>query len=223
MLSAADTVALVLALAGPPAVALVSARLDRAEEGLGAKLVGQACLAGLAAVTVWWVMGPLGLSPAALGLHTPGPSTLLYGAGMTAFFVFALGPVLLRLPRWLGFGGFERTLAQLAKLPVWYLCLAVVVGGVVEELLYRGVALAILADAGVASALAAIIVVCAFSLAHWPMWGPGPAMTTVISGACLTAFFLWHRDLVANMIAHIGTDFVGIVLGPMMARVKRRG
>ncbi len=56
--------------------------------------------------------------------------------------------------------------------------------------------------------------------AHVPMWGWGPALTTVVSGAVATVFYIWRRDLVAIMIAHVVTDLAGIVIIPYLTPVK---
>lgn len=213
---------LVLALAGPAAIGLIGSRPSARAGGLPMLVLCQGLLLTLGAGCLWLTLGPLGRSAPDLGVVAPGWGTLIWGTAMAALFVLVLGPILLRLPGWFGLPGFDETLAGLAKLPVWYLGLAVIVGGTVEEVLYCGVGLGILIPAGVAPAIAAGLIVIAFALAHLPMWGPGPALTTALSGICLTLFFLWHGDLLANVLAHVATDFVGIVLGPLMVMLRRR-
>lgn len=218
MVEAATLVGLLLALAGPSLIAL----LGRGSYTLGSLLLGQALLAGLAAaviaIVLLWEEQPL----SSIGLRRPGWSTLAWGAGMAAFFILLLGPLLLRLPGWLGLAGFAPTLARLSSLPLWYLVLAVLVGGVAEEILYRGYALERLGVLLGSPWLAGLIVVLLFGLAHISLWGIGPALTTTISGAALTLFFLWHGDLLANIVAHVATDFAGIVLHPLLRRLKRQ-
>ncbi|MEM8550928.1 MAG: CPBP family intramembrane glutamic endopeptidase [Pseudomonadota bacterium] len=214
ILSPTEAVTLVIALAGPPLVALIGRR----SEGVRPFMLCQILLVALATIALWCALGPLSLSAAALGLRVPDLATVAFAAAMTGFFVVVLGPILMRLPAVLGLRGFDDGLRTLARLPVWSLCVAVAVGGIAEEVLYRGVALAILTDAGLGSLAAAARVVSAFAVAHVPLGGIGPALTTAVSGAALTGFYLWHGDLVANMLAHVATDFVGIVLGPLMTR-----
>ncbi len=218
MVEAATLVGLLLALAGPSLIAL----LGRGSYTLGSLLLGQALLAGLAAaviaIVLLWEEQPL----SSIGLRPPGWSTLAWGAGMAAFFILLLGPLLLRLPGWLGLAGFAPTLARLSSLPLWYLVLAVLVGGVVEEILYRGYALERLGVLLGSPWLAGLIVVLLFGLAHIPLWGIGPALTTTISGGALTLFFLWHGDLLANIVAHVAPDFAGLVLHPLLRALKRQ-
>jgi dimethylglycine dehydrogenase len=78
-----------------------------------------------------------------------------------------------------------------------------------------------LQELGLAPWAAGMLVVLACATAHLPMWGPGPAITTAISGACLTLFYRLHGDQLANVIDHVATDCMGIVLGPLLA--SRRG
>jgi membrane protease YdiL (CAAX protease family) len=217
-----ETSTVALALAGPAAIGLIGSRPGARATGLPLLLFCQGLLVALGAVCLWVTLVPLGRDPSALGILPPGWGTLFCGGAIAALFVLVVGPLLLRLPGWLGLQGFGATLGGMAKLPVWYLGLAVIVGGTVEELLYRGVALGILIPAGVAPAIAAAVVIVAFALAHLPMWGPGPALTTALSGSCLTLFFLLHGDLLANVLAHVATDFVGIVLGPLVATLRRQ-
>lgn len=211
-----------LALAGPPLIAVYGTRTSARPAALSTNLLCQAMLLGLVALVL--VLFNFGgrYSLSSIGFQAPDLGTLLWAAGMAAFFILALGPVLMRLPHWLGLSGFEATLSDLSRLPVWYLIIAVLIGGAAEEILYRGVALAILTSLLGDAYVAAAVIVLAFGLAHLPLWGPGPALTTVISGAALTVFFLWHGDLFANIIAHVVTDFVGIVLGPLREALRRR-
>ena len=87
------------------------------------------------------------------------------------------------------------------KLPLWLIALIVFRAGVVEELFYRGYAIERLRMVGLGRFWSVIIPLIIFSFAHWS----GGAVNTLIAlaaGAILTAFYLWRRDLVANMIGH---------------------
>jgi membrane protease YdiL (CAAX protease family) len=208
-------------LAGPAAIAWASEA-----KALGAPLVvamaAQAALlllagAILAAALLWQ-----GLEPASLGLKSPTWGTLWHGLALAALFVLGLGPVLMRLPAWLGLRGFQLGFERLARLPTWYLYLAVLVGGIVEELLYRGYAFDRLQLWTGSAWLAGSISVGAFALAHLPLWGPGPALTLSVSGAVLTGAYAWHGDLLANILAHVLTDALGILAGVRAAaRISR--
>jgi membrane protease YdiL (CAAX protease family) len=211
-----------IAMLGPAAIALYGTRVAARPGTLRTNLTCQAMLAALVGAILSIVVLAENRPLASLGLRWPSVSTFLWALGMSVFLIGVLGPVLLRLPVWLGLPDFERTLADLARLPVWYLAVAVIIGGIAEEILYRGYALERLTAFLGNGWLAGALVVALFGVAHIPLWGVGPALTTMVSGAALTAFFLWHGDLVANILAHVATDFVGIVLGPLLMAARRR-
>jgi membrane protease YdiL (CAAX protease family) len=146
--------------------------------------------------------------------------TIVWGLVLAAFFMYVFAPVAYWALTRFNLGGFESGLAKTAALPVWYLAISVVFGGISEELLYRGYAIERLAMLTGSYGLAGAISVGIFGLAHIPLWGWGPALTTVVSGTIATAFYIWQRDLVAIIIAHVITDFAGIVVMPYLARTK---
>jgi len=50
-----------------------------------------------------------------------------------------------------------------------------------------------------------------FSLGHYT-GGSANVLIALVVGGILTAFYLWRRDLVANILAHTLVDFVANVL-----------
>jgi hypothetical protein len=183
-----------------------------ARDSLAAGLTCQAALVALV------------LATAALGGARPAAPTWLspfYGVALAALFVRVLGPWLMRLPARLGLAGFERGLASTAPLPTAYLVLAVLVGGCAEEWLYRAYGFERASALFGSEWLGGAFVVTAFGVAHLPMWGLGPSLTTLISGALFTAFYAWRRDLCALVIAHVATDFVGLVVATRFSASPR--
>ena len=100
---------------------------------------------------------------------------------------------------------------QLTRLPVWLLTLTCVRAGVGEELFYRGYAIERLQALGLSRFWAAAIPILIFSVGHWTS-GWQNVVTAFIVGSVLAAFYLWRRDLLANMIAHFLVDFIGVVV-----------
>ena len=85
-------------------------------------------------------------------------------------------------------------------------------------MLYRGYAIERLVDLTGSYLVASAVSVIAFGLAHVPMWGLAAAATTIASGGILTGIYIWRRDLVALILAHIATDVCGLVIAPQLAR-----
>ena len=101
--------------------------------------------------------------------------------------------------------------AALAKLPLWLVTVIVLRAGVLEELFYRGYAIERLEALGLNRFWAGTIPLFIFGVAHWT-GGWANIVIALVLGAVLTLFYLWRRDLVANMIGHFAVDFIGNVL-----------
>jgi membrane protease YdiL (CAAX protease family) len=99
----------------------------------------------------------------------------------------------------------------LGRLPVALVFLIALRAGIVEELFFRGYALERLQAIGCGRLLASAIPIAIFGLGHWT-GGYASVLVALTLGVILTAFYLWRRDLVANMIGHWLVDFVGTVL-----------
>src|SRR5213083_1320403 len=101
--------------------------------------------------------------------------------------------------------------AAFEKLPLWLITLIVLRAGVVEELFYRGYAIERLRMIGLGPFWSFTIPLVIFSLVHWS-GGAANILIAFAAGIILTGFYLWRRDLVANMIGHGLVDFVANVL-----------
>lgn len=100
---------------------------------------------------------------------------------------------------------------NMARLPVWLLVVIVLRAGFVEELCYRGYPIERLQELGLSKFWAAAIPLIVFAGAHWTGGWPQIAIAFAL-GAILAAFYLWRRDLVANIFAHALVDFLTVVL-----------
>jgi membrane protease YdiL (CAAX protease family) len=101
--------------------------------------------------------------------------------------------------------------ATFEKLPLWLITLIVFRAGVVEELFYRGYAIERLRMIGLGRFWSVTVLLVIFSLGHWS-GGAANILIAFVAGIILTGFYLWRRDLVANMIGHGTVDFVANVL-----------
>jgi membrane protease YdiL (CAAX protease family) len=101
--------------------------------------------------------------------------------------------------------------AAFEKLPLWLITAIVFRAGVAEELFYRGYAIERLQSIGLNRFWSVVIPLVIFSLGHWS-GGAANILIAFAAGLILTGFYLWRRDLVANMIGHGLVDFVANVL-----------
>ena len=109
-----------------------------------------------------------------------------------------------------GYTGGELGKAM-GRLPLWLVSLIVLRAGVVEELCYRGYAIERLHTLGLPRGVAAAVPLVIFGFGHWT-GGWANIVIALVLGGMLAIFFIWRRDLVANMIGHWFVDFVGNVV-----------
>ena len=148
-----------------------------------------------------------GLPFSSINLGTvPIKSSLLWG-GILALLCGIIGAVVATLTHFKG-GELGQTLS---KLPLWLVILVVVRAGVVEELFYRGYAIERLQLLGLNRYGAGIIPLLIFGFGHATN-GWINVILALALGLVLMVFYLWRRDLVANMIGHFLVDFISIVL-----------
>ena len=106
--------------------------------------------------------------------------------------------------------------AAFEKLPLWLITAIVIRAGVVEELFYRGYAIERLQMIGLGRFWSVTIPLIIFSLGHWT-GGAANILIAFVASLILTGFYLWRRDLAANMIGHFLVDFVANVLPPLFS------
>ena len=207
-------VGLSLALGGPAFLAISFDDLVTGANGVAKSLMAQlvmwALLVAVVAITLKWEKRPL----SSLGVRRFGGWSLFWGLIAAAALIYGVVPLATGLLAVTGLSGFEQGLSEVLALPQWLRVVAVATGGIVEEVLFRGYAITRLEALTGSQVFAAVFSVLVFALAHWPLWGTGPVLTFVLSGGFLAAWFLWRRDLVANIVAHVVVDSMGLVFVP---------
>jgi membrane protease YdiL (CAAX protease family) len=147
-----------------------------------------------------------------LPLHSIGLGTARWWKSILWGFIIAMvsAVVVGALAHLTGYGHGPGS-AAFEKLPLWLITAIVFRAGVVEELFYRGYAIERLQLIGVNPFWSVAIPLVIFSLGHWS-GGAANILIAFAAGLILTGFYLWRRDLVANMIGHGLADFVANVL-----------
>jgi membrane protease YdiL (CAAX protease family) len=214
---------LALALGGPALLASPVHRLLGDEDALTTRVVDQLCLlavvGGVIVIVLFWEARPL----ASIGWRGVGLASLAWSVALTIFFMWVLLPIEVRVLALLHLGGFETGLAKLSRLPAWFLVFAAIVAGVAEETLFRGYAFDRVAELSHSYMIAGFVTVVLFALVHLRLWGWGPVVAFIVSGAVLTLFFVWRGDLLANIVAHAATDAVGLLRASTRLRKPQQG
>ncbi len=205
-------VGIVIALFGPIALAAWGDRIFGDPALMRALILGQMSLTAVAVVVLAIVLGWERMPLGSVGLHAPDWKTIASGLALAAVYMYVTAPLAQRIVAWTGLQPFAGPFAaKLGAAPRWYLVIAAINAGAVEELLYRGYAIERLAALTSSYFAAGALVTLIFSLAHLPHWGPGLALSTLISGSVGTAFYIWRRDLLANALAHALADIAGLL------------
>jgi uncharacterized protein len=201
-------VGLLLALIGPPTIALLTTRAFNTSSMVRANIVGQAAMWILAALVVavilFWERLPL----STIGFARPRAQSIILGVTTAMFLSYVATPVGTWLVAYFSLQGLDAGLTRLRGLPLPQLLVGAITAGVVEELLYRGYAIERLSSLLGRPWLGALVALACFALAHLPFWGTASALFTFVAGGVLTLLYLWRRDLAVNMLAHSVTGVV---------------
>jgi uncharacterized protein len=211
---------LTLALAGPAVVAFVSRYATKFAPAFLVHASSLVCIILIVLVVFALAQCKEGLALHRLGLARVGWPSMAIGLALTLFFVTIFGPFASWAVAQLNMGTFDDGMSDLAKLPTWYLVFTIVIVATAEELIYRAYAIASLSAITGSFWIAGGLSLSAFAAAHVPLWGWGPALTTLVSGGVVTFVYFWRRDIVALIIAHIATDLYGIVIAPYIAGTR---
>lgn len=196
-------VALLAALAGPPLFVVVPDLLFGKSPSLGIQAVLQILYCGLAACVVCVVVRFERLPLRSIGVRRPDWSTLASGVLLWVAALYVLPLLTAPLLRAAGSEGLHAGLERLAPLPAWFRVILGITGGIVEETLYRGYAIERLTAITGRRWLGGTMSAVAFGIAHAPAWGLGFALAADLPfGIVMTLFYVWRRDLFANILAH---------------------
>jgi len=131
--------------------------------------------------------------------------------------IFVLFPVTEWLRRTLGLPGYGAGMEYALASPMVLRALSVLTAGIVEETLFRGYAVTRLLQLSGSLVFAIISSSVVFAALHLPVWGPGPSLGFLIGSVAMTAFFVWRRDLLAMIIAHVAIDTWGLLVTPELS------
>lgn len=103
------------------------------------------------------------------------------------------------------------TLERLQAAPRWWLVVSSIRAGVSEEILFRGYPIPRLLAITGNRALALVLPLAIFAVAHVGPWNWAHALYAAFGGMMFTALYLWRRNLWTNMLAHSLVDLVAVL------------
>lgn len=118
--------------------------------------------------------------------------------------------------------GSEQGLTRLLATPRWFRWAVVLTAGITEEILFRGYPIERLLELSGSLWLAGLIPLIVFTLAHLGGWSWSHLAGVLFAGGLLTGLYLWQRDLVACMIAHVLIDSLLIFLPLLLKKLAAR-
>ena len=181
-------------------------------------IVGQIALWLLCAALVWivvyWEKRPL----TSLWLKPLQWQSFAWAGVLILVSILILFPITEGVRKAVGLPGYAMGMEAALAYPRWLRVFAALTAGVVEETLFRGFAVTRLLQLGAGIPLAVGVSSAVFAALHLPVWGAGPTLGFFIGGLATTAFFVWRRDLMAMIIAHIAVDMWGLVVTPALSR-----
>ena len=142
-------------------------------------------------------------------------SSLGWGLLLAAATIVVVMPALTWLLRAAGIPGFDAGMAKILVLPLPFRVFAVITAGVVEDALFLGYGFTRLTLLTGTRWTAAIFTIALFALLHFPNWGLGPVLAYFVAVGLAVAFFVWRKDHLANIVAHVIVDGMGLVIVPL--------
>jgi len=205
---------LVLALGGPPLVAVASRYVVGNSGSIPRLLPFDLLLWAILGIVLTIVVKVERQGMDSIGCRPLHSSTFISAFVLICGINFVLNSVLMWCVKGLGAEGYEYGMTRILALPVWYRIFLAISAGTIEESLYRGYAIERLARLTGSMGTGALIAVVAFGAAHLPTWHLGPSVVFLVDGVAATLFYLWRRDLTALVIAHVIGDTIGLVVLP---------
>lgn len=173
-------------------------------------IVAYAKWLGLAAAVLAWVILAERRPLSSIGIRKPGWDTFGWALVMT---VALVASTVLSYNVILPAFGLE--LNRVATKSITDTSLAAqlalfVRAGVAEEILFRGYPIERLLELTQSKWIAALLPGILFIAGHYVFWGIVQLIVVAFGTVIFTLFYLWRRDLICCMIAHILADVIGM-------------
>jgi membrane protease YdiL (CAAX protease family) len=206
---------LALAFLGLPAVVFAYRQIAANPAAGGSVAIREIAILALVALLFWIVVSREKLPLTSIGLRWDGLGrSLAWGLALALMCAAGLAACLAAF-HVLGVSYGQGGGGGAISVSLWATSLTVVRAGIAEEVFYRGYAIERIEALTGSRWMAALIPLVPFAAFHYRQGFAGIAIAFFL-GAILTGFYLWKRNLVANIFAHFLVDFVPNVLLPLL-------
>ena len=181
-----------------------------------AGIVAYAKWLGLAAAVLTWVILIERRPLSSIGIRKPGWDTFGWALAMTVALVASLMlSYALILPA-LGLEMNRVATKSITDLSLASQLALFVRAAVTEEILFRGYPIERLLELTRSKRIAALVPGMFFIGGHY-WWGGGQMIVVAFGTVIFTLFYLWRRDLICCMIAHIAADLIGFTMARLQS------
>jgi membrane protease YdiL (CAAX protease family) len=209
-------IGLLVALGGPALLAGPWGRVLGDPERRSTNVKDQIAMCALLGLVLGIVTVGEHRTPASIGLQRPGWESLAWGAA-AALLISSIGAVAFPILTRIGIVDYSKKLPAVEAWPLWLLLFAVLTSGI-EEVLYRGYSIERLGEITGSYLWAAVITLIIFGLVHVPFWGRGALLWSIFAGGIFTLLYLWKRNLVACIVAHMLSNLKSMIIDPLFRR-----
>ena len=213
-------VGLLVAFGGPAVLLSPADRLLGPQERMITKVFEQLVMWLLLAIVIVIVILWEKQSLASMWLRPFAWRSFAWGLLLAAATIHVVIPLLTEALRVARIPAFESGMAKVLVLPVWLRVIAVITAGIVEDALFLGYSFTRLSLLTGRKWLAGTVTVVLVSFLHFPHWGIGPVLAYFVAVGIAIAFFVWRRDLLANIVAHVTVDGMGLVVVPLLTHAR---
>jgi len=198
-------------LAGPAVRIIARSQLTR---GVLAQVVLWGLFAAVLGIVLQWEKQPLG----SFWLRPLEWQSIAWGCVWSLVSVIVVFPATEWVRKAAGLAGYAKGMETALACPIWLRVIAVITAGVVEETLFRGFAVTRLLMLTGSLLAAVCLSSVVFAALHVPVWGVGPSLAFLLGGLATTVFFVWRKDLLAMILAHVFIDAWGLIVTPLTSR-----
>ena len=187
------------------------------EIGVTQSIASEVKVCGFTIALLAWIGLVEGRPFSSIGIRRPGWDTFGWALVMTLLLVASLMLSYAVIFPALHLEMNRAATKSITDLPLAWQIALFIRAGVTEEILFRGYPIERLLELTRSKWIAALVPGILFIGGHYVFWGPEQLIVVAFGTLILTSFYLWRRDLICCMIAHISADLIGFTLARLQS------